>query len=151
MAIATPAAQALQKADKKTPLLFTAITDPKSAGLVTNLEKPDKNATGVTDLVAVADQINLLHQTFPQAKTIGLMYNASEPNSVYQIKHAKARLKQLGLRYQIRTAATTNDVQQAAECLAKDAPSPRASITVILANKLRRWRSNCLREQQSKN
>ena len=94
LAIATPAAQALQKADKKTPLLFTAITDPKSAGLVTNLEKPDKNATGVTDLVAVADQINLLHQTFPQAKTIGLMYNASEPNSVYQIKHAKARLKQ---------------------------------------------------------
>lgn len=120
LAIATPAAQALQKADKKTPLLFTAITDPKSAGLVTNLEKPDKNATGVTDLVAVADQINLLHQTFPQAKTIGLMYNASEPNSVYQIKHAKARLKQLGLRYQIRTAATTNDVQQAAESLAKD-------------------------------
>ncbi|TLQ49916.1 ABC transporter substrate-binding protein [Lacticaseibacillus casei] len=120
LAIATPAAQALQKADKKTPLLFTAITDPKSAGLVTNLTKPDKNATGVTDLVAVSDQIDLLHKTFPQAKTIGLMYNAGEPNSVYQIKQAKAHLKKLGLRYQIKTAATTNDVQQAAESLAKD-------------------------------
>ncbi|RXT55706.1 ABC transporter substrate-binding protein [Lacticaseibacillus chiayiensis] len=120
LAIATPAAQALQKADKKTPMLFTAITDPKSAGLVTNLAKPDKNATGVTDLVAVADQIDLLHKTFPQAKTIGLMYNAGEPNSVYQIKQAKAYLKKLGLRYQIKTAATTNDVQQAAESLTKD-------------------------------
>ncbi|KRK12673.1 ABC transporter substrate-binding protein [Lacticaseibacillus zeae DSM 20178 = KCTC 3804] len=120
LAIATPAAQALQKAEKKTPLLFTAITDPKSAGLVTNLTKPDKNATGVTDLVSVSDQIDLLHKTFPQAKTIGLMYNAGEPNSVYQIKQAKAHLKKLGLRYQIKTAATTNDVQQAAESLAKD-------------------------------
>ena len=120
LAIATPAAQALQKADKKTPLLFTAITDPKSAGLVTNLTKPDKNATGVTDLVAISDQIDLLHKTFPQAKTIGLMYNAGEPNSVYQIKQAKVHLKKLGLRYQIKTAATTNDVQQAAESLAKD-------------------------------
>lgn len=119
LAIATPAAQALQQADKKTPMLFTAITDPKSAGLVTNPAKPDKNATGVTDLVAVAKQIDLLHQTFPEAKTVGLMYNAGEPNSVYQIKQAKARLKQLGLRYQVRTAATTNDVQQAAESLAK--------------------------------
>ncbi|NMN63204.1 ABC transporter substrate binding protein, partial [Lacticaseibacillus paracasei] len=118
LAIATPAAQALQQADKKTPMLFTAITDPKSAGLVTNPAKPDKNATGVTDLVAVAKQIDLLHQTFPEAKTVGLMYNAGEPNSVYQIKQAKARLKQLGLRYQVRTAATTNDVQQAAESLA---------------------------------
>ena len=87
---------------------------------MTNLAKPDKNATGVTDLVAVADQIDLLHKTFPQAKTIGLMYNAGEPNSVYQIKQAKAYLKKLGLRYQIKTAATTNDVQQAAESLTKD-------------------------------
>ncbi|MEK0385325.1 ABC transporter substrate binding protein, partial [Lacticaseibacillus paracasei] len=35
LAIATPAAQALQTADSKTPLLFTAIPDPKAAGLVT--------------------------------------------------------------------------------------------------------------------
>lgn len=68
LAIATPAAQALQKADSKTPLLFTAITNPKAAGLVTTATKPDKNATGVTDMVDVAGQINFLHKAFPKAK-----------------------------------------------------------------------------------
>lgn len=120
LAIATPAALPLQMPDCCTPLLFTAILAPKSAGLEPNLECPACNATGVLDLVAVADQINLLHQTFPLPKTIGLKPNASEPNSVYQIKHACARLKQLGLRYQIRTAATTKAVQQAADALACD-------------------------------
>lgn len=58
---------------------------------------------------------------------------ASEPNSVYQIKHAVARLKQLGLRYQIRTAATTNDVQQAAESLSKDVDALYQSAEVVMA------------------
>lgn len=48
------------------------------------------------------------------------MYNASEPNRVYQIKQRKARLKQLGYGYHFVTAATTNDDEQAAESLAKE-------------------------------
>ncbi|WP_125607735.1 ABC transporter substrate-binding protein [Lapidilactobacillus bayanensis] len=119
LAIATPAAQALQKADPNTPMLFTAITDPKSAGLVTNLNKPDKNATGVTDKVDTAAQIDLLHKMFPKAKTVGLLYNAAEENSVVQIKLAKKELKKLGLKVTAKTVATTNDVQQSAEALTK--------------------------------
>lgn len=118
LAIATPAAQALQNADKDTPMVFTAITDPKSAGLTSNVTKPDKNATGVTDMVDVKGQIDFTHKLFPKAKTIGLLYNAAEANSVFQIKIAKAEIKKLGLKVVEKTAATTNDVQQATEALA---------------------------------
>lgn len=121
LAIATPAAQALQKADPDTPMLFTAVTDPKSAGLVTNLNKPDKNATGVTDKVDTVAQVDLLHKMFPKAKTIGLLYNAAEENSVVQIKLAKKEIKKLGLKATAKTVATTNDVQQSTEALAKQA------------------------------
>jgi putative ABC transport system substrate-binding protein len=121
LAIATPAAQALQKEDADTPMLFTAITDPKSAGLTTNPKAPDKNATGVTDMVDVKGQIDFTHKLFPKAKKIGLLYNAAEANSVFQIKLAKQEIKKLGLTAVVKTAATTNDVQQAAEALAGQA------------------------------
>ncbi|MFD1465825.1 ABC transporter substrate binding protein [Lapidilactobacillus mulanensis] len=119
LAIATPAAQAMITADQKTPLLFTAITDPVNAGLVSNLNKPNKNATGVTDSVPVASQLDLLQELFPKAKTIGLLYNAAEPNSVVQIKQAEKILKKKGIAYKASTVATTNDVEQATASLAK--------------------------------
>lgn len=121
LAIATPAAQALQKVDNKTPMLFTAVTDPKSAGLTSSTKKPDKNATGVTDMVDVKGQIDFTHKLFPKAKKIGLLYNASEENSVVQIKIARKEIKRLGLTAVVKTAASTNDVQQAAQALASQA------------------------------
>lgn len=119
LAIATPAAQAMMTADQKTPLLFTAITDPVNAGLVNSFAKPKKNATGVTDSVPVESQLDLLLQLFPKVKTIGLLYNAAEPNSVVQIKQAQKIIKKKGLAFKARTVATTNDVEQATASLAK--------------------------------
>lgn len=120
-AIATPAAQALQKADPDTPMVFTAVTDPKSAGLVSNLKAPDKNVTGVTDKVDAKAQIELLHKMFPKAKKIGLIYNAAEPNSVVQIKTARKILKSLGLTPVAKTIASTNDAEQTMTALADKA------------------------------
>ncbi|MFT9039796.1 ABC transporter substrate binding protein [Schleiferilactobacillus harbinensis] len=118
LAIATPAAQALLQADKDTPKLFTAITDPVSAGLTTSLTKPSSNFTGTSDMVPVAGQIKLLRQLFPKARKVGLLYNAAEPNSVYAIKLAKAAIKQQGLQFVAKTVATTADVQQTTTALA---------------------------------
>lgn len=118
LAIATPAAQALAKADKDTPMVFTAVTDPKAAGLVTNASQPDQNATGVTDMVDIKAQMKYLLKLFPKTKTVGLLYNAAEQNSVVQIKSAIKVAKQLGLKVATTTVASTNDVQAATETLA---------------------------------
>ncbi|WP_407892298.1 ABC transporter substrate binding protein [Lacticaseibacillus sp. N501-2] len=118
LAIATPAAQALQKGDPDTPMVFTAVTDPKSAGIVDNTSAPSKNATGVVDMVNIANQINYMHHLFPKAKTVGMLYNAAEQNSIVQIKAATKAAKQLGLKVVKRTVASTNDVQSATEALA---------------------------------
>ncbi|QFR22132.1 ABC transporter substrate-binding protein [Schleiferilactobacillus harbinensis] len=118
LAIATPAAQALLQADKDTPQLFTAITDPVEAKLVTSLQHPGGNVTGTSDLVPVSGQIKLLHELFPKAKTIGLLYNVAEPNSLVQVKMAKAAIAKLGLKSTSLTVASTNDVSQAMTSLA---------------------------------
>lgn len=118
LAIATPAAQALLQADKDTPQLFTAITDPVAAKLVKSMKNPGSNVTGTSDLVPVSGQIKLLHELFPKAKTIGLLYNAAEPNSLVQVKMAKAAIAKLGLKSTATTVASTNDVSQAMTALA---------------------------------
>jgi putative ABC transport system substrate-binding protein len=121
IAIGSAAAQAMEKAGNKTPLLFSAITDPVAAGLITrsNLKHPNQNATGVTVLVNVKMQLELLHKMFPQAKKIGMMYDAGEPNALAIVKRARKAMKQLGMTPVEMTVASASDVEATARALAK--------------------------------
>ncbi len=69
--IATPAAQALANATKKTPIILGAITDPKGAKLVSNNERPGGNITGVSDQAPIEAQLKLIRKLMPKAKTLG--------------------------------------------------------------------------------
>ena len=119
IAIATNAAQAMAKADPKTPLLFTGVADPVATGLIKNRQHPEANASGVSATIDEADQIKLLHHLFPKAKTVGMLYDASEPNSILHVKNAKQELRRLHLKVISKTVTSTNDVQAATEALVK--------------------------------
>ena len=118
LGIATPAAQSVANATQKIPTVVTAVTDLKAAKLVNSDEKPGRNITGTTDMVSIKRQIKLLLSIVPKAKTIGIMYNAGESNSKIQADLATAALKKAGVKVLIKTANTTNDVQQVTETLA---------------------------------
>ena len=118
LGIATPAAQSLANASQDIPIVVTAVTDLKAAKLVKSDAKPGKNVTGTTDMVSIERQIKLLLSIVPKAKTIGIMYNASESNSKIQADLATAVLKKAGVKVLIKTANSTNDVQQVTETLA---------------------------------
>ena len=93
LAIATPAAIAVQTAaetnGKDIPILFTAVTDAVDAQLVASNEKPGGNITGTSDINPVTDQIDLMKELLPGIKKFGILYNASEPNSIVQARLAK--------------------------------------------------------------
>ena len=73
---------------------MSAISDPIGAGLVTDLEKPGGNITGVNNLTPVDQQLDMAMEMFPEAKTVGMIYSSSEENSKSQIDRAeKARNK----------------------------------------------------------
>ena len=118
LGIATPAAQSLANASQDIPIVVTAVTDLKAAKLVKSDTKPGKNVTGTTDMVSIERQIKLLLSIVPKAKTVGIMYNASESNSKIQADLATAVLKKAGVKVLIKTANSTNDVQQVTETLA---------------------------------
>ncbi|WEV39842.1 ABC transporter substrate-binding protein [Lactobacillus sp. ESL0684] len=118
LGIATPAAQSLANATQDIPIAVTSVTDLKAAKLVDSYAKPGRNVTGTTDMASVDKQIKLLLSIVPKAKTIGIMYNAGETNSKVQADLAIKELKKAGVKVVIKTANTTNDVQQATETLA---------------------------------
>lgn len=118
LTIATPAAISVATETTDIPIVFTAVTDAVSAGLVESNEKPGKNITGTSDMVPIDKQTNLLLSIVPDAKTIGIIYNSSEENSVIQAKLAKEAIEKKGVKVKESTVTSTNDVQQVMTALA---------------------------------
>lgn len=115
--IATPTTQAVKKATSTIPIVFTAVTDPVAAGLVKSLDKPGTNVTGTSDMEPIKDQLKLIKDLVPQAKKIGIIYNAGEVNSTVQVKIAKEVASSLGFSIVEATVSNSNEVNQAAQSL----------------------------------
>ncbi|MCL2224783.1 MAG: ABC transporter substrate-binding protein [Defluviitaleaceae bacterium] len=114
MAIATPAAQAAAAATGDIPVIFAASTDPVAAGLVADLDYPDTNVTGTSDIICVESIFTFAKELVPEARTFGFVYNLGEVNSVSVINNAKEFFALHGLEYREATVTSTADVQQAA-------------------------------------
>ncbi len=119
LAIATPSAQSLANTTQTTSVIFSAVTDPVSAKLVESREHPGGNVTGTSDQSsdAISTQINLIKKVLPKAKTIGILYTQSEPNSVVQKDEAKRLLEEKGFTVVEKTISDSNNVKAAAESL----------------------------------
>ena len=115
LAIATGAAQSIASKTKEIPVLFTAVTDPVDAGLVSSNENPGGNVTGTNDMSPIAQQLDLMLKLKPETKTVGFLYNSSEDNSVLQIEIAKEALKERNIEWVEQTVTNSSDVQQAAQ------------------------------------
>ena len=121
VAISTPSAQAIAsatlKAAPKTAIVFSAVVDPISAGLVSNLQQPGGSITGVSTLTPVADHLKLMTQITPQVERIGVIYNAGEVNSTYIVEQLKeAAVKQSLLIVDV-SVNSSSEVSSAAESL----------------------------------
>ncbi|CEA07130.1 ABC transporter substrate binding protein [Arthrobacter saudimassiliensis] len=121
LAIATPAAQAAAQAIPDIPVLFTAVTEPEVAGLVSSWDAPGANVTGTSDLNPVAEQLGLIKELDPDAKSVGIVYSSGEVNSEVQVELAEEAAKELGLEVKLATVSNSAEVQQATESLDVDA------------------------------
>ena len=65
----------------------------------------------------VKEQIDLMMKLCPNAKTIGTIYCSSEVNSEVQVKAMKEYAESKGLKVEVATISTVNDIQQAAQSL----------------------------------
>lgn len=117
--IATPAAMSAYSAAKSTeiPVVFTAISDPVSAGLVKSLEKPGNNITGSSDVLPLEEQVKMIRSFLPEAKKIGVLYTTSEPNSVSQLNTLKEVAKKYNFEVVESGIVNASEVASAAASL----------------------------------
>lgn len=101
VAVATPAAlsaySAVQNAGVDIPVIFCAVSDPVSPGLVQSMENPGNNCTGTSDAFDIAGQIKLIKELQPELKKLGVIYTTSEANSLAQLETLKAECASNGI------------------------------------------------------
>jgi len=123
--IAPPSAVACYNAaeDKDIPVIFTAVTDPNAAKLTAG------NCTGTSDKLPVKAQMDLIRQLQPNAKTIGIIYTTSEPNSVSAIAEYKAEAGGCGFTIDDVGVTSQAEVTQAVDKLLADGVDCLSNLT----------------------
>ena len=109
--IATPASQAVAGATSDIPIVGSAITDYVEAGLVNSNEAPGGNVTGSSDMNPIDQQLDLLLQLVPDAKTVGVFYSADEDNSVLQAALFTEKAEAKNLKVEKFTISNSNEIQ----------------------------------------
>ena len=118
VAIATPSAQAAVSAARgQIPVVFSAVTDPVAAKLVSNAKKPGGNVTGVSDLSPIGKHLDLIKEITPNAKTVGVPHNPGEANAVVLVDLLKQLAPGKGLKIVTASAPNSGDVLAAARSL----------------------------------
>ena len=112
-----PVALAAKVATSTIPIVFGTGADPVRLGLVRNFNRPDGNLTGMTLFAQEleAKRIELLHVMLPQAKTVALLTNPSNPGIASELQRAHDAAQALGLELEVLNAASSAEIERAFE------------------------------------
>ena len=122
--IATPgttaAALAAKAATTKTPIVFGVGTNPVELGLVTSLNRPGGNATGVNFIIneLTAKRVQLLRELVPTAKRMAMLTNPTDPINEWTLRDIEAAAT--GLQVLAFEAATGREIDAAFESMARE-------------------------------
>ena len=117
-------AQAAKSATTSIPIVFTTGDDPVKLGLVSSLNRPDGNATGVAVFVAslLPKRLQLLRELFPTASTVGFLMNPNWPSSDVQLAEVQQAADALGVRLHVVRAGTAVEIDEAFSVLGHQRP-----------------------------
>jgi putative ABC transport system substrate-binding protein len=111
-ATSTPAALAAKAATTTVPIVFETAADPVQFGLVTSLNRPGGNVTGVTQTnVEIAPKrLELLHELLPAARVMAFLVDPSNPAMAETAAgEMLAAARTLGLELHVLNASTESD------------------------------------------
>jgi putative ABC transport system substrate-binding protein len=111
----TPGVQAAIVATKTVPIVFAVSGDPVKDGLVTSLNRPGGNVTGVTqtNVEVTPKRLELLHELVPAASVMALLVNPTGPTLAEATsKNLQAASRTLGLQLEVLNASTEGDFDE---------------------------------------
>src|SRR5262245_14369415 len=95
----TPAVAAARKATSTIPIVMVGVSNPIELGFIGNLARPGGNITGVSNLASdlSAKLVELLTEITPNANSVGLVCNPSNPAAMLQVPGMEDAARALGL------------------------------------------------------
>jgi putative ABC transport system substrate-binding protein len=111
----TPAARAAKHAAGKIPVVFFTGEDPVASGLVTGLNRPGGNVTGVTSMYGglAAKQVGLLRELVPTATLIVFLVNPYNPITETNVRDALGAASKFERRMEIVHASSEAEIDAA--------------------------------------
>jgi putative ABC transport system substrate-binding protein len=112
----TPSALAAKAATATIPIVFATAVDPVELGLVTSVNRPGGNLTGVTNLnVEVGPKrLELLHELLPTATTIAVLVDPTSPTlSEAYLSGLQTAAPTFGLQLFVLRASTDAEIETA--------------------------------------
>jgi len=106
-----PAALAAKAATQTIPIVFLSGSDPIGSGLVSSINRPTGNVTGIAFMFTRlgAKNLELLRELVPNASSIAALANPINPNAEPQLRDLQAAARTLGL--QLVTVGASNDAE----------------------------------------
>ena len=130
-AVGDPSALTAKAATATIPIVFFSGTDPVILGLVSSLNRPGGNATGVSILssMLLAKQLELLRELVPTAVTISFLVNPDNPNTEERIKEMQEAVRAVGQGLHVVTASAEAELEPAFATIQQ-----RASVLIVPAD-----------------
>src|ERR1051325_4228453 len=112
------AAMAAKKATETVPIVFMMGADPVKGGLVTSLNRPGGNITGVTTLnfEIVSKRLELLHELLPTTAEVAVLLNPLNDLDAVEtaVGQAETAARTLGMQtIQVLQASSEDDLEKA--------------------------------------
>jgi putative tryptophan/tyrosine transport system substrate-binding protein len=110
------AAEAARAATETIPIVFVTADDPVTRGLVTSLNRPAGNLTGLTFFGGGklgAKRLELLHELVPKATVIGLLMDPNWPGAVAELPELEAAGDAIGAQIVVVRASEERDFENA--------------------------------------
>jgi putative tryptophan/tyrosine transport system substrate-binding protein len=110
-----PSALAAKAATSIIPIVFMSGVDPIAGGLVTSLNRPGGNLTGVTNfnISLTAKRLEMLRQVVPHATTIAVLVNSKSAAALTTEAETRAAAQTLGVGLDVLAASTEREIDGA--------------------------------------
>ncbi len=97
------------------PIVFNTSSDPVKVGLVTSLNRPNGNLTGVSILTVelVPKRLELLCEVVPNTGVIGFLVNPARPSAESEKRDIQMAARSLGREIVVLNASTEHDFDAA--------------------------------------
>ncbi|MGC1997031.1 MAG: ABC transporter substrate-binding protein, partial [Pseudolabrys sp.] len=115
IALAPSAVVAAKNATTTIPIVLALGADPVDLGLVSSLNRPGGNVTGVTFFINSlgAKRFELIRELIPGATVVGFLINPQNPTTTPQISDVQAAARLLGVELRVLNASSEREIDTA--------------------------------------